>query len=123
MWGGKKERKGKRAQPLRLRNSFRLLTHLSLKLLFTQSNKRMYFVIMFIVRMMKMTRLEESVYVYIYIFFFFFFSFSFFLIIIDRSNQAILINYYIEYNLVYEFVISEVEIHEEEIVYRQEIVK
>lgn len=73
--------------------------------------------------MMKMTRLEKSVYVYIYIFFFFFFSFSFFLIIIDRSNQAILINYYIEYNLVYEFVISEVEIHEEEIVYRQEIVK
>lgn len=76
----------------------------------------MYFVIMFIVRTMKMIRLEKSVYIYI------FFS-LFFLIIIDRSNQAILINYYIEYILLRGFVISEVEIHEEEIVYRQGIVK
>lgn len=76
----------------------------------------MYFVIMFIVRTMKMIRLEKSVYIYI------FFS-LFFLIIIDRSNQAILINYYIEYILLRGFVISEVEIHEEEIVYRQDIVK
>lgn len=76
----------------------------------------MYFVIMFIVRTMKMIRLEKSVYIYI------FFS-LFFLIIIDRSNQAILINYYIEYILLRGFVISEVEIHEEKIVYRQDIVK
>lgn len=75
----------------------------------------MYFVIMFIVRTMKMIRLEKSVYIY--------FSPFFFLIIIDRSNQAILINYYIEYILLRGFVISEVEIHEEEIVYRQDIVK
>lgn len=71
---------------------------------------------MFIVRTMKMIRLEKSVYIYI------FFS-LFFLIIIDRSNQAILINYYIEYILLRGFVISEVEIHEEKIVYRQDIVK
>lgn len=70
---------------------------------------------MFIVRTMKMIRLEKSVYIYIFL--------SFFLIIIDRSNQAILINYYIEYILLRGFVISEVEIHEEEIVYRQGIVK
>lgn len=80
----------------------------------------MYFVIMFIVRTMKMIRLEKSVYIYIFL--------PFFLIIIDRSNQAILINYYriyyiIEYILLRGFVISEVEIHEEEIVYRQDIVK
>lgn len=70
---------------------------------------------MFIVRTMKMIRLEKSVYIYIFL--------PFFLIIIDRSNQAILINYYIEYILLRGFVISEVEIHEEEIVYRQGIVK